>query len=71
MGLTYTGTIAPNQKLVIDLENRRARYVGANVREKIDGEWFILPVGASLLRVTANPSSVPALVVVQYRERHG
>lgn len=69
--MTYTGTIAPGRKLVLDLANRRARCAGTNCREDVEGDWFVLPVGASTLRITAGPGDVSAVVQVRYRERHG
>lgn len=71
MGLTYTGTIAPGQELVIDLAHRRALRAGANAREDVSGEWFELPVGPSRLRITASPGTVSAEVSIRYRERYG
>lgn len=71
MGLTYKGGIAPLQEIVIDLANRRAQCAGVNCREAIEGEWFDLPVGASVLRITSVPTGVSAKVAVRYRERHG
>ncbi|HPD07456.1 MAG TPA: hypothetical protein PLC08_06305 [Candidatus Bipolaricaulis sp.] len=71
MGMTYTGPIAPGRALTIDLANRRARYAGSDVREKITGDWFDLPPGASILRITTVPGDVSAVVAVRYRERYG
>lgn len=71
MGLTFTGSIGPGQRLILDLDSRRARCAGANVREAISGDWFLLQPGAQTVTIEAGPAPIALTVSVAYRERHG
>lgn len=67
--LVYTGTLTSGQSLILNTETFQATKAGANVLDKISGDWPVLAVGNNNVSIVDTTSESGAAVTISFRKR--